>query len=106
MPASSANLSCVMPICFLKYLILSPIVTFIVPRISNKYIIPCLKNIYYGHLKILDNSEFAIHNKMQKASNRLYKDRYDIYMIENKMIYITANELAVMLGVYVGHAYK
>ena len=70
------------------------------------YIIPCLKNFFYWHFKILDNSEAAIYNETIKVAITLHIEKEDAYMAENKKIYITANELAEMLGVSVGHAYK
>ena len=70
------------------------------------YIIPCLKNFFYWHFKIPDNSEVATYNEIIKVAITLHKEKEDAYMAENKKIYITANELAEMLGVSVGHAYK
>ena len=69
------------------------------------YIIPCLKKFFYWHFKILDNSEVATYNEGIKCSDNAIK-KEDAYMAENNKIYITANELAEMLGVSVGHAYK
>jgi DNA polymerase III delta prime subunit len=69
------------------------------------YIIPCLKKFFYWHFKILDNSEVATYNEDIKRSENAIK-KEDAYMAENNKIYITANELAEMLGVSVGHAYK
>ena len=70
------------------------------------YIIPCLKNFFYWHFKILNNSEVATYNEIIKVAITLHREKEDAYMAENKKIYITANELAEMLGVSVGHAYK
>lgn len=70
------------------------------------YIIACLKNFFYWHFKILDNSEVATYNEIIKVAITLHREKEDAYMAENKKIYITANELAEMLGVSVGHAYK
>ena len=70
------------------------------------YIIPCLKKFFYWHFKILDNSEVATHNRDAKCSDNAIKEKGDAYVEENNKIYITANELAEMLGVSVGHAYK
>lgn len=67
------------------------------------YIIPCLKNFFYWHFKILDNSEVATYNENIKVAITLHREKEDAYMAENKKIYITANELAEMLGVSVGH---
>lgn len=69
------------------------------------YIIPCLKKFFYWHFKILDNSEVATYNRDAKCSDNAIK-KENAYMEENNKIYITANELAEMLGVSVGHAYK
>ena len=69
------------------------------------YIIPCLKKFFYWHFKILGNSEVATYNEDIKRSENAIK-KEDAYMAENNKIYITANELAEMLGVSVGHAYK
>lgn len=67
------------------------------------YIIPCLKKFFYWHFKILDNSEVATYNGNTKCSdNAMERKGGCIY----GRIYITANELAEMLGVSVGHAYK
>lgn len=71
------------------------------------YIIPCLKKFFYWHFKILDNSEVATYNgNIKKVAITLHTEKEDDYMAENNKIYITANELAEMLGVSVGHAYK
>lgn len=70
------------------------------------YIIACLKNFFYWHFKILDNSEVATYNEIIKVAITLHREKEDAYMAENNKIYITANELAEMLGVSVGHAYK
>ena len=70
------------------------------------YIIACLKNFFYWHFKILNNSEVATYNEIIKVAITLHREKEDAYMAENKKIYITANELAEMLGVSVGHAYK
>ena len=64
------------------------------------YIIPCLKNFFYWHFKIIDNSEVATYNEIIKVAITLHREKEDAYMAENK------NELAEMLGVSVGHAYK
>lgn len=55
---------------------------------------------------MLGNSEVATYNENIKCSDNAMKRREDAYMAENNKIYITANELAEMLGVSVGHAYK
>ena len=71
------------------------------------YIIPCLKKFFYWHFKIPDNSEVATYNgNIKKVAITLRIEKEDDYMTENNKIYITANELAEMLGVSVGHAYK
>lgn len=44
--------------------------------------------------------------KMQKAATRLQREKEERNMAEENRIYITASELAEMLGVSVGHAYK
>ena len=44
--------------------------------------------------------------EIQNVAITLWKEKEDAYMAENNKIYITANELAEMLGVSVGHAYK
>ena len=54
---------------------------------------------------MLDNSDVATYNEDIKRSENAIK-KEDAYMAENNKIYITANELAEMLGVSVGHAYK
>ena len=69
------------------------------------YIITCLKKFFYWHFKMLDNSDVATYNEDIKRSENAIK-KEDAYMAENNKIYITANELAEMLGVSVGHAYK
>lgn len=43
---------------------------------------------------------------MQKAATRLQREKEERNMAEENRIYITASELAEMLGVSVGHAYK
>ena len=53
---------------------------------------------------MLDNSEAATYNESIKCSDDAIKR--GAYMAENNKIYITANELAEMLGVSVGHVYK
>lgn len=55
--------------------------------------------------KILDSSEIATYNKSIKGSDNATKKGEERKMTENK-IYITASELADMLGISVGHAYK
>ncbi len=55
--------------------------------------------------KILDSSEIATYNKNIKGSDNATKKGEERKMTENK-IYITASELADMLGISVGHAYK
>lgn len=55
--------------------------------------------------KILDSSEIATYNKNIKSSVFATKKGGKRKMTENK-IYITASELADMLGISVGHAYK
>ena len=52
------------------------------------------------------NSEVATYNGNIKVAITLHAEKEDDYMAENNKIYITANELAEMLGVSVGHAYK
>jgi len=68
------------------------------------YIISRLKIFFYRHFKILDNSEDATYNENIKSSE--YATIRKGGMSENNKIYITASELADMLGVSVGHAYK
>ena len=55
---------------------------------------------------MLYNSDVATYNENIKCSDDAIKEKEDVYMAENNKIYITANELAEMLGVSVGHAYK
>lgn len=68
------------------------------------YIISRLKIFFYRHFKILDNSEDATYNENIKSSECATIRKGG--MSENNKIYITASELADMLGVSVGHAYK
>ena len=44
--------------------------------------------------------------KIQKVAIRLQEEKEERNMTEENKIYITASELAEMLGVSVGHAYK
>ena len=44
--------------------------------------------------------------RIRKCSERTIKKKEEIYMEITNKIYITANELAEMLGVSVGHFYK
>lgn len=55
--------------------------------------------------KILDSSEIATYNKDTRSSDNATKRGGERKMTEYK-IYITASELADMLGISVGHAYK
>lgn len=106
MPVNSASLSCVMPICFLQYLIFSPMVIFIVLHVSRWLHYNTLEKFFYWHFKILDNSEAATYNGSVKCSDNAIKRKGGCIYGRKQKIYITANELAEMLGVSVGHAYK
>lgn len=70
------------------------------------YIISRMKKIFYWHFKTLDNSDVATYNKNIKSSYNATTKKEEFHMVQNNKIYITANELAEMLGVSVGHAYK
>lgn len=65
-----------------------------------------IKKFFYRHFKTLDNSDVATYNENIKSSEKATIKKEERNMTGENKIYITASELAEMLGVSVGHAYK